>query len=210
MATFDIYETDARRMREHVEEASVLEDLTQGRLTPTDYARPHGAKDWRRIGDLRPFAAATLPRGFMRRRFVPGPPSLDLTPRVDVSFLLLLFFMLTATYTIQKTLEIPTPDSLERGARLALCTIEDLRQTNIIVRIDAESSVWIEDRQVPVDELARSLRSAVRDTGKTDLVIRVDDDAVQETLVAVIDAANEAAMERIRIATKFVPGSAPL
>ena len=58
---------------------------------------------------------------------------------------------------------------------------------------------------VPEKGVADALRSRVRDTGKTDLIIRVDDEAVQEALVAVIDAGNEAGMERIRIADEVPP-----
>ena len=40
---------------------------------------------------------------------------LDMTPMVDVTFLLLIFFMVTAAFSLQKSLEVPTPDQQENA-----------------------------------------------------------------------------------------------
>ena len=49
-------------------------------------------------------------------------PEMDMTPMVDVTFLLLIFFMVTAAFTMQKSFEIPTPktDHRETGSMLWL------------------------------------------------------------------------------------------
>ena len=126
---------------------------------------------------------------------------MDLTPLVDVTFLLLLFFMLTASFTIQKTIEAPQPESDERKTAQALVRLEDLTRDNVIVRIDADSAVSVDEEETPVAAVAAALRQRLRSTGKTKLVIKADDEALHETVVAVIDAASEVGMQRIRIAT---------
>jgi len=126
---------------------------------------------------------------------------MDLTPLVDVTFLLLLFFMLTASYTIQKTIEVPQPESDERKTAQALARLEDLKRENVIVRIEADNAVSVDEEETPVASVAAALRARLRSTGRTQLVIKADDEALHETVVAVIDAANEVGMQRIRIAT---------
>lgn len=126
---------------------------------------------------------------------------MDLTPLVDVTFLLLLFFMLTASYTIQKTIDVPQPESDERKTAQALPRLEELQRENVIVRIGADNVISVDEEETSVASLATALRGRLRGRGTTQLVIKADDEALHESVVAVIDAANEVGMQRIRIAT---------
>lgn len=138
--------------------------------------------------------------------------TMDLTPLVDVAFLLLLFFMLTASYTIQKTIEVPQPESDELRTAQALPRLEDLQRENVIVRVAADNVISVDEEETPAAGLAVALRERLRSSGRTQLVIKADDQALHETVVAVIDAANEVGMQRIRIAAaaqiKEEPGPA--
>ena len=127
--------------------------------------------------------------------------TMDLTPLVDVTFLLLLFFMLTASYTIQKTIDVPQPESDERKTAQALPRLEELQRENVIVRIGADNVISVDEEETSVASLATALRGRLRGRGTTQLVIKADDEALHESVVAVIDAANEVGMQRIRIAT---------
>jgi len=51
---------------------------------------------------------------------------LDMTPMVDVTFLLLIFFMVTAAFALQKSIQIPTPDPSESATESR--TVEELEQ----------------------------------------------------------------------------------
>ena len=62
---------------------------------------------------------------------------LDMTPMVDVTFLLLIFFMITASFTMQKTLQVPPPEPDEKGASQSQ-EMEDFEEDSVIVTIEED------------------------------------------------------------------------
>ena len=123
---------------------------------------------------------------------------LDMTPMVDVTFLLLIFFMITASFTITKTMpaQPPQPDS---QAAAAMLEPEEAEEEPILVEIFADNSVHVEGRRVAtgsplVDALAR-IRLTER---RRDVDIEYDPAVLLGTLVAVQDNAIEAGMEKIQ------------
>ena len=132
-----------------------------------------------------------------RRRKV---EELDLTAMVDVTFLLVMFFMLTSTYTVQQTIDVPAPDPDEQGAKQTMVTLEELRDNNIVVTIEADNKVFVDDEEVDPARLEARIRASMRDTGRNELVLYSSGDAYHDTVVKVVDAANEVGMQRIRLA----------
>jgi len=124
---------------------------------------------------------------------------LDLTSLVDVTFLLIPFFMVTATYTLQKSLEIPKPSADNPATQAA--SINDLRDKNIILEVRGDDSVLLDDREVPMEELVDLLRREVHQTGLNEVVIKASGGAHHEAVVAAFDAANSVGVQRIRLAT---------
>ncbi|MGE3315535.1 MAG: biopolymer transporter ExbD [Planctomycetaceae bacterium] len=140
------------------------------------------------------------------RRFDRESDEMDLTPMVDCVFLLLIFFMITASFTIQKTIEVPPPDPDKRGATQSLQKLDDLQSTSVVVSIDERNAIAIDD--VPLanpDGLADALRDRMTQDQKNELVIEAHASAFHETVIAVVDAANEVQFQKIRLAT--TPGT---
>ena len=74
---------------------------------------------------------------------------LDLAPMVDVAFQLVLFFMVTATTVLYKTLEIPKPSKEQAPTAVAQGrSLEDLQDDNVLVEIDASGAVKIDREPV--------------------------------------------------------------
>jgi biopolymer transport protein ExbD len=120
---------------------------------------------------------------------------LDLTPMVDVTFLLLIFFMITASFTIQKTMQVPPPNPDEEGASMSP-VVQDPEDDMVRVEIDQRNLITIDDDPLPdIDRLVDFLRAA----GKPEILITAHEDALHETVVTVLDAANEVDMQRIRL-----------
>ena len=140
---------------------------------------------------------------FLSRRRSDATDDLDLTAMVDVTFLLVLFFMLTATFSLQRSLEVPTPDPDEQQAAQAVQTLDDLRDDYIIVTIEADNTILVDEEKVPGDfrSVAGRIREVVRESDRNELIVYAADEAYNATVVRVLDAANDVGMQRIRLAS---------
>jgi biopolymer transport protein ExbD len=133
---------------------------------------------------------------------------LDMTPMVDITFLLLIFFMVTAAFSLQKSLKVPTPDPQDESARAQ--TLEEIEENDdyVIVRIDEDDTIWVNESEAPSEqELLTKLREARQalpgtgSVGASSMLVLADGDCRHETVVMVLDAGNAVGMENVRLAT---------
>lgn len=120
---------------------------------------------------------------------------MDLTPMVDVTFLLLIFFMITASFSIQKTLEVPPPNPDEKGAAQSQ-TIKDFEDQSVMVYIDSRNVISVDDE--PLGDPSR-LADVMRSKRMSEVLITAHENSMHDMLVKVIDAANEIGMQKIRV-----------
>ncbi len=147
--------------------------------------------------------------GFQLRRSNPELGELDLTSMVDVTFLLLIFFMVTASFSLQKTIEIPVPKQDQKGAAQTL-TIEELQSNTIFVKIDERNGIFVDEAPAgDPSKLTDILTQARLTTLRTEVAIDAHPEALHETVVLVIDAATAAGMQKVRIVSRTGPGDVP-
>ena len=111
-----------------------------------------------------------------------GPPTveeLDLAAMVDVAFQLVLFFLVTATTILYKTLEIPKPSTDAPPSAVAQGrskTLDDLSKDYIVVEIDAEGNIQLDHEPVPAEmnALAEQLRASREKTGRNTMLLSAD------------------------------------
>ena len=135
---------------------------------------------------------------------------MDMTPMVDVTFLLLIFFMVTAAFSLQKSFQIPTPQE-DRPSTQAR-TMNDFEQDSdyVIVRIDEYStfhisaSHWDEEREAPSkQDLLMGLRDARAgvDPPPTRLLVVSHGNAWHEKVVMAMDAGTDVGIGEIKLVT---------
>jgi len=137
---------------------------------------------------------------------------LDLAPMVDVAFQLVLFFMVTATTVLYKTLEIPKPSAEQAPATVAQGrSLADLQDDNVLVEIDAAGAMKIDREPVPanMDSLVERLRSTREKTNRKSMVLSADYATKHKDTVIVIDAAHEIGMNIVIARPAGPQGPAP-
>ena len=139
---------------------------------------------------------------------------LDLAPMVDVAFQLVLFFMVTATTVLYKTLEIPKPSGEAPAGAVAQGrsrSLDDLKDDYILVEIDDRGAIKLDREPIePVREtLVELLRRAREKTGRKSMLLSADFATPHRNAVLAYDAANEIGLS-IAIARPQSPqGPAP-
>ena len=131
---------------------------------------------------------------------------LDLAAMVDVAFQLVLFFLVTATTVLYKSLEVPKPNA---DAPPAAATqgrsksLDDFKSDFILVEIDAAGAMKLDHEPLPeamtLQILADRLRTARKDTDRQAILLSADFTTPHKKAVLAYDAANEIGL-RIAIA----------
>jgi biopolymer transport protein ExbD len=133
----------------------------------------------------------------------------DMTPMVDVTFLLLIFFMITAAFALQKAIEVPPSEEDEAAPAQ---TVEDLEKDSIVVRLDGDNVYWVGSPRWPEEQRAPSItdmQARVREArqgdgttrGPSKMLVQANGDATHEHVVAAMDAGSGVGMEDIRLMT---------
>ena len=116
--------------------------------------------------------------------------NVDITPMLDVVFIMLIFFIVTATFVKESGIDVNKPDA-------ATAVVEE--KANILIAIDANDKIWIDRRQVDM----RSVRSIIErlhaENPEGTVVIQADEDSHNETLVRVMDASRRAGVFEIAL-----------
>ncbi len=133
---------------------------------------------------------------------------MDMTPMVDVTFLLLIFFMVTAAFTLQKSLQVPKPNPDDPSTQVQEEQEDD--SDRVTVQIDAFNTYHVitvdwEEEAPSVQDLLRYLRQA-RDgdsTGKVPktLLVEANGESLHEKVVAALDAGSDTGFEEVLLAT---------
>lgn len=129
-------------------------------------------------------------------------PEVNLTPLIDVVFILLIFFMVSTTFQKESQIKIELPEASGEP-------VEDRKELLEIV-IDAEGRYFIDQQQVVNTELDTLKRAIQKYLGKqTDLpvVIRADRSTPYESVVRAMDATAQLGLVKMSLATSKPPAS---
>ncbi len=119
----------------------------------------------------------------------------DLTPMLDVVFIMLIFFIVTASFVKESGIDVTKPDA-------ATATLKP--RGNILVAITPSGQIWIDKRQVDVRALRANLERLHAENPQGAVVIQADTESKNGLLVAVMDAAKLAKIENVSIAAEII------
>jgi biopolymer transport protein ExbD len=180
----------------------LLEGLRDGHWEPTDEVRGPGEKDWLAIENHPVFAEVAA-------ELSPPPPRehddetrLDMNALIDVTLVLLIFFILTTSYAaLSKRIEAPTA-SKDKKLAVPVFTKEKIEQQLILVTAKMEGGrpvIRVESKEVELPRLTAELRSFARSSGKAEVLLDHDGDVPHHVVVQIIDKAKMAGIARVRV-----------
>jgi len=129
---------------------------------------------------------------------------LDMTPMVDVTFLLLIFFMVTASFSLQKSIEQPPPQTDEPSIDVVE---EDPDKDYVLVLVDQNNTFYVTSREEDEVECPsnREMWTRVKEAKTMSnvgrMIIRAHVDSMHKKVVSAWDAGRVAGIEDISIET---------
>ncbi len=118
--------------------------------------------------------------------------SIDLTPMLDVVFIMLIFFIVTATFVKEAGIDVNRPDA-------ATAVVQE--KANILIAIDDNNNIWIDRRQVDVRSVRANIERLHAENPQGSVVIQADEGSNTKTLIEVMDASRSAGVFNVAIAT---------
>ena len=128
-----------------------------------------------------------------KKRKVEEEGGIDLTPMLDVVFIMLIFFIVTASFIKETGVEINRPDAN---------TAEQKYKSNILIAINDNNEIWIDKSRIDERQVRNRIEQLRAENPKGGIVIQADDKASIETLTLVVDAARDLGVNDVAVATE--------
>ncbi len=118
---------------------------------------------------------------------------INMTPMLDVVFILLIFFIVTASFVKEAGIEVNRPEA---------ATAVKKERANILVAISDTGEIWINKRRVDVRAVQANIERLKAENPQGTVVIQADKKATTDVLIKVMDSARAAGVYDVSIAAQ--------
>jgi biopolymer transport protein ExbD len=130
----------------------------------------------------------------LRKRKVTETPQINLSPLIDMSFLLLVFFIFSTMYMSElKTVPVQLPvaenSQMQTKARFT-------------VTVKNDGAVWLDDKLVPLNILIERAKVETKKDKNFAIILRADGDVNYSTVIKILDKLKGAGLTRVGLAVK--------
>jgi biopolymer transport protein ExbD len=132
----------------------------------------------------------------MRRKYhspTEDDSTIDMTPMLDIVFIMLIFFIVTASFVKETGIDIARPDAK---------TAVEQSKVAILIAIDRNNEIWINRRKITLAALRANVERLRAENPQGGAVIQADKIARTGILVRVMDRLRQAGITKISIATR--------
>jgi biopolymer transport protein ExbD len=120
---------------------------------------------------------------------------INITPMLDVVFIMLIFFIVTASFVKEAGIDVSRPPA---------ATAERKERGNILVAITENDQIWIDRRQVDPRALRANIERLHAENPQGAVVIQADKNSKNGLLVQVMDSARLAGVPNVSLAAEIV------
>jgi biopolymer transport protein ExbD len=117
---------------------------------------------------------------------------IDMTPMLDVTFIMLIFFIVTTSFVKEAGLEVTRPE--------AVTGVES--KANIMIAVSATGQIWMQKRQVTLDAVRPYVEGMRAETPESSVIILADKNAPAGLVIQVMDQARLAGVVNVGVATE--------
>jgi biopolymer transport protein ExbD/biopolymer transport protein TolR len=121
-------------------------------------------------------------------------PRIDLTPMVDVVFLLLIFFMISTTFVESPGISIKLPEASSQTV--------DREPKEIKIYLSREGDIYHRDQKISLDGFKALLAESQSDAEQTTVLLLADQESRHGKVVTLMDLARDAGFVKLAIATE--------
>ncbi len=116
--------------------------------------------------------------------------SIDISPMMDMTFILLIFFVVTSTFTRETGIDVSKPKA---------SSAKELSRESILIGVTRQGTIHINETQVNISSLQTILRQMMAESPDRPVIIVSDRDAPSGKIVDVLDECNLAHVRKVSI-----------
>ncbi|MEO0369215.1 MAG: biopolymer transporter ExbD [Pseudomonadota bacterium] len=118
---------------------------------------------------------------------------IDITPMLDVVFIMLIFFIVTASFIKESGAKVEKPEAV---------TAVKKPKATILLAIDANDEIWLDKNNIDPRAIKANISRLRAENPEGEVVVQADVESTAETVIKVVDALKEAGIEIPAVATK--------
>ena len=119
---------------------------------------------------------------------------INMTPMLDVVFIMLIFFIVTAVFVKEAGVTVVKPEA--ETARLQ-------KQVSVLIAVTADDEIYINQNPIKIDALLNMVEKLLAENPKGSMAIQGDEEADAVLVMKVYDAIRDAGVDKIAIATEM-------
>lgn len=117
---------------------------------------------------------------------------INLTPMLDVVFIMLIFFIVTATFIKEAGIQVERPDTI---------TADPQEDAAILIAISGSDEIWIDKQERDPRDVRGIIERLHHENPKGSIVVQADEDSTNEVLIQVLEAAKAAGVTNVALAS---------
>ena len=131
--------------------------------------------------------------GIMKKTGQEEAGYIDLTPMLDVVFILLIFFIVTSVFVTEAGIEVSKPEA---------STVEDTSGDLILIAVGPGGDIWIDGDQIDPRFIRSRFELRLADAPNSAVIIQADQNSNNEQVMLILAAAREANIEDVSISAE--------
>ncbi|MBT70971.1 MAG: biopolymer transporter ExbD [Gammaproteobacteria bacterium] len=129
----------------------------------------------------------------MKRRQQDEAGEIDLTPMLDVVFILLIFFIVTSVFVTEAGIEVTRPEA---------STVDPTSGDLILIAVGPNGDIWIDGDQIDPRFIRSRFELRLADAPNSAIIIQADESANNEQVMLILQAAREANIDNVSISAE--------